>query len=766
MVNNKRYGFKTLCIIVSMLLIFITVGEVRVSAAISSNANLASIQVNGQRIDVINTWITNYNLELPANTPEALLSVVGEPYDLNSIVSIEGNILINKCALVKIIVTAEDKVSKKIYYVNVTLKEANLNGSFIDIKTADFHSIALKSDGTLYSFGENDFGQLGDGTKVTSSRPVQVKGLTNVIDFDTSNSHGAAATADGSVWVWGLNDYGQLDGSTRSDVLTPIKVNGLYDIVKVRVGNRYNLALDRNGSVWFWGYNSKGQLEDEVEDAVMSPTMFKELKGIEIQDIETGDFHSLALSTEGKVYSWGANDYGQLGDGSLANRYTPIEVPDLSGIRYINAKGNTSSCITGNGLALFWGESSYPISRNVTVPEEVQGISSPLSIEANNNNTVELSKDGYVHSLGINKYGQLGNGSYVDRSYYSSISGTPKVKKISTSPFNIFMIGVDGYIYSLGRNEVGQLGTSSSSLTSSTVQKISEINNTQIERVYADRSSGEVSTNTVIKLATGTLDSKIYYTLDGSDPTDMSIPYVQPITITKYTVIKAIAVRYGKYSAVSTFQYIVGSTAITDINVTIGSKSATSGGIIEIPITFSNIPETGIDELRFAIQFNPEVLQLSTVTPGELIKESKDFSYSISNGTVTFSFNDSTKTGNNIIKSGTFAVIKLYVRSSLSLGKYSISQVFTSGEGFFYKTYSKYNVKYNAGYIDTDILYGDVDGDLQVTALDLQYVQRYVANKLYYFPGSRGREAADMDKDGAITSNDVELVKKRILRGE
>lgn len=767
--NNKTNKLKTLSIIMTLLLLFMNVGKLHIRAASSSNADLVSIHINGQRINITNSWITNYNLELPDNTPEDLLSVVGEPYDLNSIVSVEGNKLVNKCALVKIIVTAEDKISKRIYYVNVTLKEPNLNGSFTDIKTADFHSIALKSDGTLYSFGENDFGQLGDGSKVTRNRPVQVNGLSNVIDFDTSNSHSAAVTADGSVWVWGLNDYGQLNGASRNEVLTPIKVNGLFDIVKVSVGNRYSLALDRNGIVWFWGFNSKGQLEDEGEDAVKQPTIYKQLNGIEIKDIETGDFHSLALSTNGDVYSWGSNENGQLGDGTITNKYFPMKVPGLTGVRYINAKGSTSSCITENGSALFWGESSYPTSRNVVVPEAVQGISIPLTIEANNNNIVELSKDGYVHTSGSNKYGQLGNGSYIDRSYFSLISGVSKVKKISTSSFNTFMIGEDGYIYALGRNEVGQLGTNSSVLSSSSIQKITEFNDNQIERVYADRSSGEVYPNTTIKLATGTLNSKIYYTLDGSDPTDKSIPYEQPIPITKYTIIKAITVKYGKYSAVSTFQYIVENTTVSDIKVTIGSKSAVVGSIIELPITFTNIPETGIANLKFALQFNPQVIQLSTVTPGDIIKESKDFSYSVStDGTLVFNFTDSTKTNNNIVKSGTFAVVKLYVRSSLSLDKYSISQVFVSGEGFYSKNYynNKLNVTYNAGYINTSMLYGDVDGDQQVTALDLQYVQRYVANKLYYFPGSRGREAADMDKDGTINSNDVELIKKRILRGE
>jgi alpha-tubulin suppressor-like RCC1 family protein len=765
MVKNKRYEFKILSIIVSMFLIFITFGEFRVSASSSSNADLVSININGQRINVTYPSVTNYSLELPVNTPEDFLTVVGEPYDLNSIVSVEGNKLIDKCALVKIIVTAENKTTSRTYYVNVTLKEPSLNGSFIDIKTADFHSLVLKNDGTLYSFGENDFGQLGDGTTETRNKPVQVKGLANVIDFDTSNSHSAAVTSDGSVWVWGLNDYGQLNSGSRSEVLTPIKVNGLYNIAKIRVGNRYNLALDRNGIVWFFGYNSKGQIYDEPEDAIMKPMKIKELSDIEIVDIETGDFHSLALTAEGEIYAWGANDYGQLGNGTLINKYYPVIVPDLEDVRYISAKGNTSSCITESGSAMLWGESSYPDIRSVSIPEEIDGIANPYSIEANNNNIVEVSKEGNVYSLGSNEYGQLGNGTYNDRDYFSLMSGVSKVKKMSSSPYNIFSVGGDGFIYAVGRNEVGQLGINTSGSPSVTVKKISEINDSLIDRVYSDRNSGEVEINTVVRLSTSALNSKIYYTIDGSDPTDKSLTYEKPIIITKYTVLKAIAVKYGKYSSVSTFEYYIRGNTVTNMEIIIGSKSTSEGSEIEIPITFSNVPDTGIANLKFAVQFNPEAIRLSSVTPGDIIKQSKDFSYSVSDGTLIFSFTDSTKT-NNIIKSGTFAVVKLYMKSSADLGRYSISQVFTSDEGFYSRLYQKYNVKIDAGYVDTNLMYGDVDGDQKVTALDLQYVQRYILNKLSYFPGSKGYTAADMDKDGSITSSDIELIKKSILRGE
>jgi alpha-tubulin suppressor-like RCC1 family protein len=765
-VSKHKIKFKIGSLVMGILIFITAFTGIEARASASSNADLISITINGQRISIIYPWMTTYDLELPENTPEQLLNVIGEPEDISSIVSIEGNKLINKSALVKVIVTAENKTTKRVYYVNVTLREPSLTGNFIDIKTADFHSLALKSDGTLYGFGENEFGQLGDGTREPRNKPVQVKGIANVIDFDTSISHSAAVTSDGSVWVWGLNDYGQLSSENNSDILTPVKVSGLQDIAKVRTGNRFNIALDNSGLVWVWGYNSKGQLEDEEDTGALKPQLISQLSSLAIKDIEAGDFHSLVLSEEGKVYAWGSNEYGQLGNGTTNSKYFPSEIGDLGSIKFINAKGNTSSCVSDDGTVYIFGETNYLYGEAILIPEPVQDVDDTFIIEAANKNIVQLDLEGHVNAYGNNDYGQLGNGSYSSTSYFSSVYVAGRARKISISPYNIFIIGEDGGIYGAGRNDVGQLGTGAAAQSVSTLQKITEVADSQIDRVYADKASGEVSLNTTIKLATSTLSSKIYYTLDGSDPTEKSTLYVSPIPVTKYTIIKAVAVKNGKYSAVSTFEYVV-SNSVQDMSVAIGTKTAVSGSVIEVPITFLTVPQGGISNLKFAVQFNPEVLSLSDVVPGDIVKDSKDFSYSKEeDGKIILTFSDSTKTSNNIIKTGTFAVLKLYLRSGNSSGKYTITQTFTSGEGFYSKYYKKYDVKYSQGFVNTGILYGDVDGDQKVTALDLQYVQRYVLNKLYYFPGSRGREAADMDKNGAIDSKDVELIKNQILKGE
>lgn len=754
--------------------IYYVVVHINGGDSVSNNADLISITVNGQKINIVYPYMVNYNLDLPYNTGSEYLSVETEASDKNSTVNIEGTKVINNSALVKITVTAQNKLNTRVYYVNVQIKDGAVNNGFIDVKTADFHTLALKNDGTLYSFGDNKFGQLGDGTKASRIAPGQIKNITNVVDFDTSNSHSIAVTSDGSVWTWGLNDFGQLGIGNRTDALVPTKVEGLSSIVKVRAGNRINAALDKYGQVWTWGYNSKGLDDDIINPTSLQPGIVKELSKEKIIDIAVGDFHFLALNDKGKVYSWGINDFGQLGDETLYNKYTPAVIEDLEKVKFISADGNTSSCVTEDGRAYYWGEIIYNedgtigVSTAVSIPELIDGVSEAQSIEVNNNHIIYIKKNGSIYSKGINKYGQLGDGSTSNKNYFSQVYRLSRINKVTISKYSSFFIDEGGYIYSSGRNDVGQLGINQAGGVYSTPKKLESFSTSSVTNVYANYKSGEVDRGTAVRLGTDAFNSKIYYTLDGSNPTDKSMLYKTPIVINEYTVIKAVALKDGKYSAVSTFEYLISNKARTEMNITIGGKEGKLGDYVDIPVTFSNVPIEGISNVKFAVKFNPEILSFQSVTKGGLVTDSSDFSYTKpSNDTILLSFYDNSRTSRNISQNGTFATLRFYIRSNAALGRYSIARQYTSEEGVNLRSGKAVNVYYNDGYIDAvstnSTLLGDVDGDGKVTALDLQYMQRYISNKITSFPNSSGRERADIDKDGDVDSNDVELVKKIIL---
>ena len=219
------------------------------------------------------------------------------------------------------------------------------------------HSMALKSNGSVWAWGMNRRGELGNGTKDHALTPVQVKGangnghLTNIVAVAAGKMyHSIALKSDGSVWAWGDGGAGQLgDGTSGQNVYSaiPVRVKGgesgsnyLTDIVAVSAGFDCSIALKSNGSVWSWGWNTSGQLGDGTSGTSLNPYLIRaypvQVKGAngnghltDIAAVTAGEFHSMALNSDGSVWAWGNNSAGQLGNGMSggnANKSTPVEV--------------------------------------------------------------------------------------------------------------------------------------------------------------------------------------------------------------------------------------------------------------------------------------------------------------------------------------------------------------------------------------------------------------------------------------------------------
>lgn len=728
----------------------------------STSTDLMDITINGYKVKDLKSDIINYNLNLPLNTEEPVLNVEVKPYDKDASVTVEGNKLVNKAAMVKIIVTAADNSTKKVYYVNVQLKQAVASSGFIDIKTSNAHSLALKNDGTLYGFGENNFGQLGDGTLETRLTPVQVSSITDVVDFDTSSSHSIAVTGDGSVWVWGLNDYGQLKESDHKDILAPIKVEGLPYIQEVRAGNRYSLVLDRHGKVWMFGYNQSGQFGDETEEYSLKPRLVMGLENI--KHISAGEYHCLALDDEGKIFSWGANDYGQLGDGTVNAKYTPLNISGLSKVKYISAKENTSSCVKEDGTVLYWGQAAFSLEGSLKAPKELYGVKDAKQVCANDNHIILTKKDGKAFSMGFNDYGQLGDDTKVNKNSVTEVKEVKNSQNISLGGYSTSLVTQDGFLYTWGNNDKGQLGIDKNGSSYALPQIVKDFKE-PVSAVYASYDSGKVNKGTNIELKSDAQFARIYYTLDGSTPTEKSNFYYKPITIKEHTTLKAIAVSDDKISPVSVFDYIIKNDSIEGISINIASAYGITGKTVEVPITFSQVPSNGVYSLKFAVKFNPEVLKLESVDSGQIVKDKKDFTYSyLSKDKILLEFSDKSKGSRTIHSDGVFALLKFTIKDSASEGRYVVMQDFYAYEKWYDESLTTINTFYNHGYVDVkSLLYGDVNGDGKVTALDFQYVQRYILKRISVFPSDKGFKAADIDGDGKITDKDLKLIQKIIL---
>lgn len=287
-----------------------------------------------------------------------------------------------------------------------------------------FHTCSLNTAGGVACWGYNELGQLGDGSAtIWRRRPVVVTGLHSGVQAITAGAyHTCALTTAGTVLCWGYNYSGQVGNGSTLNQPTPSTVAGLNSDVQAITGGRlHTCALTTAGAVRCWGYNSVGQLGDGSTTDRLTPSAVVGLRS-GVQAITAGAYHTCALTTAGAVRCWGYNRAGQLGDGSTTDRLTPVAVRGLgSGVQAIAAGDEHTCALTTAGGVLCWGDNANGQLGDSTwtdhlTPVAVTGLSSGVqAITADGSFACALTTAGGALCWGNNGFGQLGNDTTIHK---------------------------------------------------------------------------------------------------------------------------------------------------------------------------------------------------------------------------------------------------------------------------------------------------------------------------------------------------------------
>ena len=367
------------------------------------------------------------------------------------------------------------------------VQAAGLTG-VVDVAAGDGHSVALEADGTVWTWGHNGYGQLGTGARdAPHPTPTRVGGFSGVVTISAGGLSTLALQSQAGGMAWGNNAFGQLGNGTNTIGRTPVQVNTLSGLAAISGGNESNLALQTDGSAWAWGQNDEGQLGDGTNTNRNAPVRVSGLSS-GVVAVAAAEDNGFALSADGTVRAWGNNAVGTLGNGIAGNSNVPVGVVDswfssaLSDVVAIASGGFHGMALKSDGTVWAWGtngfgqlgQGSTPLASSIAV--QVRGLdggghlSDVVAIAKGRGHSLALKSDGTVWAWGHNIYGQLGDGTTTTRTTPVPVVSLSNVVAIACGIWHSLALKSDGTVWAWGWNALGQLGDGTTTTSYTPVQ--------------------------------------------------------------------------------------------------------------------------------------------------------------------------------------------------------------------------------------------------------------------------------------------------------
>jgi alpha-tubulin suppressor-like RCC1 family protein/subtilisin family serine protease len=438
-------------------------------------------------------------------------------------------------------------------FANVRAVSAGGSGGFYDSHTA-----AVKHDGTVWSWGSALSGQLGDGTgSTTTAMPVLVYDFGGATAVSAGGAHTLALKGDGTVWAWGANGGGQLGFTEQfiSNRSRPVQVPGVSGVVAIAAGGGHSLALKGDGTVWAWGANGSGQVGNGSYTE-RSPDAAQVAGLSNVKAVSAGGAYSLAVKHDGTVWGWGANYYGNTHTGVLglpSNSFgtpTPVQIGGITNVAEVAAGGTHVVALKNDGTVWTWGGDQFgqlgdggSTGPGGTTPRQIS-LANVAAVSAGFEHALALRTDGTVWAWGHNVGGTLGDGTTTDRNAPVQVTLDAAATGIDAGPQHSAAVMADGSVRAWGTNGSGRLG-----------------DRTRVDRAVPVRVSGPFPVATPnfspdggsfqypngVMLTCDTPGAVIRYTTDGSEPTESSTAAdnQQTIVLSRTTTLKARAYKPG-----------------------------------------------------------------------------------------------------------------------------------------------------------------------------------------------------------------------------